>query len=162
MWQPLWPEHKKENIPIHHITNGVHAPKWLDPKMSHIINKYFSPPCPDWMTNHDSPLIWDIISEIPYEELWIILTILKRKLVNRMREFKRRKWSGERTDPISAITVGALLDPHALTIGCTRRFYTYKRSDLIIVDLERIKRIVKNRWMPVRLIQKIYSYAHLQ
>lgn len=178
MWQPLWPERKKEDIPIHHITNGVHVPTWLDPKMSLLMNKYFSPSCPDWMTNHDSPLIWEMISEIPDNELWIIHTILKRKLVNRIREFKRRKWSGEGTDPINVITGGALLDPYALTIGFARRFSTYKRADLIFQDLERLKRIVNNRWMPVqiifagkahpadddgkRIIQKIYRYAHQQ
>ena len=130
------------------------------------------------MTNHDSPLIWEMISEIPDEELWIIHTILKRKLVNRIREFKRRKWSGEGTDPINVITGGAHLDPYALTIGFARRFSTYKRADLIYQDLERLKRIVNNRWMPVqlifagkahpadddgkRIIQKIYRYAHQQ
>ena len=130
------------------------------------------------MTNHDSPLIWEMVSEILYEELWIIHTILKRKLVNRIREFKRCKWSGEGTDSINVITGGALLDIYALTIDFARRFSTYKRADLIFQDLERLKRIVNNRWMPVqiifagkahpadddgkRIVQKIYRYAHQQ
>ena len=127
-------------------------PTWLDPKMELLLNKYFSPYCPNWMEEHDSPLIWEMISEIPDEELWAVHTTLKRKLVNRIREFKRRKWSGEGTDPVNVITGGALLDPYALTIGFARRFSTYKRADLIFNDLERLKRIVNNRWMPVQIV----------
>ena len=176
MWQPLWPELSKEKIPIYHITNGVHVPTWLDPKMHLLINKYFSPTCPNWLTEHDNPLIWEMINEIPDEELWAVHTTLKRKLINRIREFKRRKWGGEGADPTNVITGGALLDPYALTIGFARRFSAYKRADLIFQDLERLKRIVNNRWRPVqiifagkahpaddegkRIIQKVYKYAH--
>jgi starch phosphorylase len=178
MWQPLWPELPVEKIPITHITNGVHVPTWLDPKMMMLLNHYFSPSCPRWLDHHDSPLIWEMIAEVPDVELWQAHAELKRKLVNRIREFKRRKWVGEGADPVNVITGGALLDPAALTIGFARRFSTYKRADLIFHDLDRLKRIVNNRWRPVqivfagkahpaddegkRLIQKVYKYAHQQ
>ena len=176
MWRSLWPEIAEENIPIRHITNGVHVPTWLDPKMELLINKYFSPSCPYWLDEHDSPLVWEMISEIPDEELWAVHTQLKRKLVNRIREHKRRKWVEDGTDPLNVITGGALIDPYALTLGFARRFSTYKRADLIFHDIERLKKIVNNRWKPVqiifagkahpadddgkRIIQKIYKYAH--
>jgi glycogen phosphorylase len=178
MWKPLFSEYPEEKVPISHITNGVHVPTWLDPKLQLLFNQYFSPSCPQWMDRHDSPLIWEMISEIPDEELWAVHLQLKRKLVNRIREFKRRKWVGEGTDPVNVITGGALLDPNALTIGFARRFSTYKRADLAFYDLERLKKLVNNRWRPVqfvfagkahpadddgkRLIQKIYKYAHQQ
>jgi len=178
MWKPLWPDLDEDSVPITHITNGVHVPTWLDPKMETLLNRYFSPSCPQWLDQHDSPLIWEMISEIPDEELWLVHAQLKRKLVNRIREFKRRKWVGEGTDPVNVITGGALLDPNALTIGFARRFSTYKRADLIFSDLERLKKMVNNRWQPVqivfagkahpadddgkRLIQRIYQYAHQQ
>jgi starch phosphorylase len=178
MWKPLWPDLTGAEVPITHITNGVHVPTWLDPKMDLLLNRYFSPSCPGWLDHHDSPLIWEMISEIPDEELWEVHAQLKRKLVNRIREFKRRKWVGEGTDPINVITGGALLDPHALTIGFARRFSNYKRADLIFTDLERLKKMVNNRWRPVqfvfagkahpadddgkRLIQRVYQYAHEQ
>lgn len=178
MWRSLWPETAEENIPISHITNGVHVPTWLDPKMELLINKYFSLSCPDWLDEHDSPLLWEMINEIPDEELWAVHTQLKRKLVNRIREHKRRKWVEGGADPINVITGGALIDPYALTIGFARRFSTYKRADLIFHDIERLKKIVNNRWKPVqiifagkahpaddegkRIIQKIYNYAHQQ
>lgn len=178
MWNPLWPESPVEKVPITHITNGVHVPTWLDPRMMMLLNQYFSPSCPRWLDHHDSPLIWEMISEIPDDELWLAHTQLKRKLVNRIREFKRRKWVGEGADPVNVITGGALLDLNALTIGFARRFSTYKRADLIFHDLDRLKKIVNNRWKPVqiifagkahpadddgkRLIQRVYKYAHQQ
>jgi len=178
MWARLYPGTEVDTIPIRHITNGVHVPTWLDPRMELLLNKYFSPSCPDWLNEHDSPLIWDMINELPDEELWAVHIHLKRKLVNRIREHKRRKWVGEGTDPVNVVSGGALLDPNALTIGFARRFSTYKRADLIFQDLERLKRIVNNRWRPVqiifagkahpaddegkRIIQKVYRYAHQQ
>jgi starch phosphorylase len=178
MWNHLWPDLPLPNVPITHITNGVHVPTWLDPRMEQLLNRYFSPSCPMWLDHHDSPLIWEMISEIPDEELWLVHAHLKRKLVNRIREFKRRKWVGEGTDPVNVITGGALLDPTSLTIGFARRFSTYKRADLIFSDLDRLRKLVTNRWQPVqivfagkahpaddegkRLIQRVYAYAHEQ
>ena len=178
MWQRLFEEDGTRISPIGHITNGVHVPTWLDPRMELLFNTYFSPSCPGWLSEHDSPLIWEMINEIPDEELWAVHVQLKRKLVNRIREHKRRKWVSEGTDPVNVVSGGALLDPNALTIGFARRFSTYKRADLIFQDLERLRRIVNNRWRPVqiifagkahpaddegkRIIQKVYRYAHQQ
>ena len=178
MWRPLWPEVPKEQVPIGHITNGVHVPTWLDPKMELLLNKYFSPSCPNWLDEHDSPRVWEMIDEIPDEELWSVHLQLKRKLVNRIREHKRRKWVGEGAEPINVISGGSLLDPNALTIGFARRFSSYKRADLIFTDIERLKRIVNDRWRPVQIIfagkahpaddtgkkilQNVYQYAHRQ
>jgi starch phosphorylase len=178
MWQPLWPDSTEEKIPITHITNGVHVPTWLDPKMILLLNKYFSPSCPYWLDERDSPLVWDMLDEIPDEELWAVHLQLKRKLVNRIREHKRRKLAAEGADPLNVVSGGMVLDPNALTIGFARRFSTYKRADLIFQDIERLKRIVNNRWKPVqiifagkahpaddegkRIIQKIYQYTYRQ
>jgi starch phosphorylase len=175
MWKKLWPDSPEGQVPIHHITNGVHVPTWLDPKMQLLLNKYFSPICPNWLDRHDKNLLWEMVSEIPDEELWAVHLQLKRKLVNRIREHKRKRWVGENADPLNVITGGTLLDPYALTIGFARRFSTYKRADLIFHDIERLKRIVNNPWRPVQIIfagkahpadeegkqiiQKVYRYA---
>jgi starch phosphorylase len=119
-----------------------------------------------------------MIDEIPDEELWAVHMQLKRKLVNRIREHKRRKWVGEGAEPINVISGGSLLDPNALTIGFARRFSSYKRADLIFYDIERLKRIVNDRWRPVQIIfagkahpaddagkkilQNVYQYTHRQ
>jgi starch phosphorylase len=176
MWQALWPDTGGKKAPITHITNGIHVPTWLNPRIELLLNKYFSPFCPDWLNAHDSPLVWEMIDQIPDEELWTTHIQLKRKLVNRIREHKRRKWVGEETEPVNVVSGGALLDPNALTIGFARRFSTYKRAGLIFRDIERLKGIVNNRWRPVqiifagkahpsdddgkRIIQQVYTYAH--
>jgi len=178
MWQSLWPELPQDKVPITHITNGVHVPTWLDPKLEILFNKYFSPSCPNWLGEHDSPLVWDMLDEIPDEELWAAHLQLKRKLINRIREHKRRKWVEEGAEPINVVSGGALLDPNTLTIGFARRFSTYKRADLIFHDVERLRKIVNNPWKPVQIIfagkahpaddegkkilQKIYEFAHRQ
>jgi glycogen phosphorylase len=176
MWQGLWPGISGDQVPISHITNGIHVPTWLDPKMELLFNRCFSPSCPSWLEHHDNPLVWEMIDEISDSELWSVHMQLKRKLVNRIREQKRRKWGETGTDPVNVISGGILLDPYILTIGFARRFSTYKRSDLIFWDIERLKKIVNNPWRPVqfifagkahpadddgkRIIQKIYRYAH--
>jgi starch phosphorylase len=175
MWRSLWPDLTEEKIPIYHITNGVHVPTWLDPKMTLLLNKYFSPTCPLWRDVHDTARIWELIYDIPDEELWEVHAQLKRKLINRMREHKRRTWVAESTEALNVLSGGALLDPYALTIGFARRFSTYKRADLLFQDIERLKRIVNDPWKPVqiifagkahpaddqgkRIIQKVYQYA---
>jgi starch phosphorylase len=176
MWAPLFPGTDAASVPIRHITNGVHVRTWLDPQLQLLFNKYFSPLCPGWLADNDNSRIWEMIDEIPDEELWAVHMHLKRKLVNRIREHKRLRWVSESTDPENVVSGGALLDPGTLTIGFARRFSTYKRADLIFSDPERFRRILNNRWRPVqivfagkahpddeegkKLIQKIYRYSH--
>lgn len=178
MWQPLWPGLRANEVPISSITNGVHVPTWLSPKIELLLHRYFSPTCPDWIGHHDIPTIWEIVDEIPDEELWAVHLQLKRKLVNRIREFKRRKWVTEPTDPMNVLIGGALLDPTVLTIGFARRFSSYKRADLIFKDVDRLRKIANNPWRPVqfifagkahpadeegkRIVQRVYNYAHQQ
>ncbi len=176
MWQSLWHDIDIDKVPIDYITNGAHLPTWLNPKMEYLINTYLGPSCPHWMWEHDDPALWELIDEIPDEDLWRTHYLLKVKLINRIREHKRRKWMTDYADPMNVVAGGALLDPSALTIGFARRFSTYKRADLIFTDIERLKKIINNRWRPVqfifagkahpnddegkRILQKVYNYAH--
>ena len=175
MWQPLWPDLQIDEIPIRHITNGVHVPTWLNPKMILLLNNYFSLSCPNWQNEHDSSLIWDMVDEIPDEELWAVHSQLKIKLINRIYEFKRLNWVKEETNFSNVITSGTFLDPNVLTIGFARRFSGYKRADLIFHDLNRLKSILNNPLRPVqiifagkahpaddegkRIIQKVHNYS---
>ena len=149
MWGALWPDKKDEEIPIAAITNGIHVPTWVEPKIELLFNKYFGP---DWLEDHDNPLIWQLVDEIPDKELWQIHHWLKIKLINFTREQARKRWIQNRVNPINIITNGTLLDPSALTIGFARRFASYKRADLIFHDIDRLKRILNNRWKPLQII----------
>jgi starch phosphorylase len=149
MWQSLWPDVPEEKIPIDYVTNGVHVPTWIEPKLELLLNKYLGP---DWLTDHDNPDRWKLIDTIPDEELWKTHHWLKIKLIDTIREYVRQRWAKDRISSSLVIAGGTLLDPFVLTIGFARRFVTYKRADLIFYDLERLKKILNNRWRPVQII----------
>ncbi|MGD9077592.1 MAG: alpha-glucan family phosphorylase [Desulfobacteraceae bacterium] len=149
MWQSLWPDLPDDKTPIEHVTNGVHVPTWTEPKVELLFNKYLGP---DWLEDHDNPVIWGLIEEIPNEELWKTHYWLKIKLIDAIRYRARQRWTLDRVSPSIVVAGGAMLDPSILTIGFARRFATYKRADLIFYDMERLKRLLNDRWRPVQII----------
>jgi starch phosphorylase len=152
MWRCMWPDLPEQEIPIDHITNGVHIPTWLNPRMEDLYSKYFDSTDPHWQMNHDNPEIWQMIDEIPDKEIWQVHTWLKQKLLNRIRERKRIKWETQLNEPSNLIADALMLNPSVLTIGFARRFSAYKRADLIFHDPARLKRILNNPWHPVQII----------
>jgi starch phosphorylase len=152
MWKDLWPGSKDEEVPIDTITNGVHIPTWLNPRMEMLFSRYLNPVCPHWQMEHDNPSMWEMIDEIPDSELWELHLWLKSKLFNRIRERKRIHWATQLKEPLNLVADGLMLNPSVLTLGFARRFSSYKRADLIFHDLDRLKRIVNNRWWPVQII----------
>ncbi|MFA5353180.1 MAG: alpha-glucan family phosphorylase [Thermodesulfovibrionales bacterium] len=172
MWQPLWPGVKTEDVPIAEITNGVHIPTWLEPKIVLLFNRYLGP---QWLEEHDRPEIWELIEEIPDKELWQVHYLLKMKLINFIRGRVRQRWVEDGITPTNVVAGGTLLDPVALTVGFARRFVSYKRADLIFENMERLKGMLNDRWRPVqfifagkahpadeagkRIIQRVFSMA---
>ncbi|MDY7032462.1 MAG: alpha-glucan family phosphorylase [Thermodesulfobacteriota bacterium] len=149
MWQSIRLEPTTNQVTIDHITNGVHIPTWVEPKMEILFNKYLGP---DWLEKHDDPSLWDRIDEIPDEELWKTHYWLKIKLINVVRETARRRWTEEISGPSVILAAGTFLDPSVLTIGFARRFATYKRADLIFHDNARLKRLLNDRWRPIQIV----------
>ena len=149
MWQSLWPDLPEEDIPIDYVTNGVHVPTWIEPRMELLFNKYLGS---DWLDNHDNPMTWKLIDEIPDKELWETHYWSKIKLINTIRERARRRWVMGDVGPSNVLAGGTLLDPSVLTLGFARRFATYKRSDLIFYDMERLKRLLNSRRRPIQII----------
>lgn len=149
MWKSLWPEADEEKVPIKHVTNGVHVPTWIEPKMELLFNKYLDP---DWLDEHDNPYIWELVHEIPDRELWNTHMWLKIKLIDAIRERARRRWTEDRMNTSLVVSGGTLLDPTILTFGFARRFATYKRADLIFHDMQRLKKLLTDRWQPIQII----------
>jgi glycogen phosphorylase len=149
MWHFLWPENPVEEVPISHITNGVHAGSWIARRMRLLFDRYFGP---DWMQHIDDTDMWSQIDEIPDAELWAIRRHLKRKLVVFANERARRSWQSNSVHSVQVIAGGVLLEPYSLTIGFARRFATYKRANLILRDVERLMRIINNPTMPVQIV----------
>jgi starch phosphorylase len=149
MWRDLWPDKALAEIPIDAITNGVHVRTWLEPKMKLLFERYLGP---GWLDDHDNPYVWELVEKIPDQELWHTHYWLKIKLIDAIRERCRRRWVTDRASPAVMLSGGAMLDPSVLTIGFARRFATYKRADLILRDLPRLKRLLNDRWRPIQII----------
>jgi starch phosphorylase len=149
MWHVLWPDVEENEVPISHVTNGIHVPTWVAPELGQVYEKYLSK---DWLEKHDDPKIWERVTDIPDEELWVVRQLLKRNLMVTMRERARKCWDRVEVAPQQVLAMGALLDPWVLTIGFVRRFAEYKRPALIFHDIERLKKIINDEGRPVQIV----------
>ena len=149
MWKALWPWRVEEEIPIGHITNGVHIYSWLAWQMQHLYDRHFPH---DWKQSIGEPDVWQHIHKVDPGELWETHNALKNLLL----AFVRRRVSRQcRRREESHDTVEAarnLLDPSILTIGFGRRFATYKRATLLFQDEERLCRLLNDPDRPIQLI----------
>ena len=149
MWQYLWPERKVDDVPIGYITNGIHTGTWLARRLRLLYERYLGP---DWMENIDDLDMWDLVNNIPDDQLWAVRQHLKRKLAAYVRERARQLWLQGGVHPVQVVASGVMLDPYALTIGFARRFAPYKRANLILRDVNRLLRIINRPAMPVQII----------
>jgi starch phosphorylase len=149
MWAPLWPGLKEADIPIGHVTNGVHPGTWLARRMGVLFHQYLGP---DWIERSDDPDIWAKIENIPDRELWFVRRHLKRKLASYVGERIRSQWMSGNLASIQVIAGGVLLDPYILTIGFARRFATYKRATLILADFDRLLGMLNAPNAPLQII----------
>jgi starch phosphorylase len=149
MWRALWPGVAEEEIPVSSITNGVHAPSWIAPEMARLFDRHFGS---EWIEQYDDVDYWNKVTEIPDEDFWNVHQTLKKKLLSFARERARVRWAESAIDSGQAIAMGTLLDPDTLTIGFARRFTAYKRATLLFHDLDRIKKILLNKTMPVQIV----------
>jgi starch phosphorylase len=149
MWSPLWPGTPPEQLPIEHVTNGVHLPTWVASEMAKLFEHYLGE---DWRERHDDPAFWDGVLNIPDVELWNVRQALRQFLFAFIRERARSRWGNHGVSAGQVVAAGTLLDPNALTIGFARRFTGYKRADLIFRDPERLVRILNAARRPVQLV----------
>jgi starch phosphorylase len=149
MWSNLWPWRVEEEVPIGHITNGVHVPSWLSWQMLMLYDRIFPA---GWIRRMGEADAWQKIHDCDPGELWETHYALKNLLL----QFVRRRLSrqcrrrGECDEAVEhARTV---LDPNVLTIGFARRFATYKRADLVLGDLDRLIALVTDDERPIQII----------
>ena len=149
MWHFLWPDRKVEEVPITHITNGVHTFSWLSRRMGILFDEYLGT---EWRLDPSNQKVWERVDSIPDAELWAVKRHQKRKLMRFINDKARAQWLTGEVHPVQTIAAGVLLDADALTIGFARRFPTYKRGYLILRDYERLLRIINNVDAPVQII----------
>ena len=149
MWMVLWKSYLQEEIPIKHITNGVHVGSWLSTEMKNLFDKYCSVNFNDDLMDKN---LWDKINNIPDKELWYAHNNLKNKFFNFIKEKITSSWTREGEDPSILDRFLINLTPGPLTIGFARRFATYKRATLFLSDFERMKRTLLNKKFPLQIV----------
>ena len=149
MWQSLWPGLPVDEVPIGHVTNGVHFQSWISEDMNLLYDRYLGP---RWREEPADQKIWRRAESIPAEELWRTHERRRERLVTfaRHRLLTQLKRRGVGQSEITS--VGDVLDSRILTIGFARRFATYKRANLFLRDPDRLARILKDAHRPVQII----------
>lgn len=156
MWSRLWPGRAEEEIPIGHITNGVHIPSWISIENAMLFERYLSP---NWhLKTWKKPEVVDRVDDIYNEELWRAHEMCRARLVRVCRNLMIQQY-GRRNAPKSVMEDAAsILDHDALTIGFARRFATYKRASMMLKDPERLRALLTSKEFPVQII--IAGKAH--
>jgi glycogen phosphorylase len=150
LWRELWPEREAEDVPITHITNGVHAPTWVAPNLRALYAKYIGE---NWTETILDAEAWAKgLQKISDEELWRAHELLKERLIAfiRHRSFNSRSRREETVEYRDAART--MFDPDALTIGFARRVAGYKRWSLLLTDAERLLRLLGNKERPIQFV----------
>jgi starch phosphorylase len=149
LFHNLTPDVPVHEIPIGHITNGVHARSWTSPEMGQLFDRYLGD---RWVNEPAEPAIWEKVREIPDGALWQVHQSRRERLVAYARRKLRSHLAARGGSEPDVAVADEVLDPDALTIGFARRFATYKRATLLLSDPERLKRILRHPARPVQIV----------
>ncbi len=131
MWHDLWPDRALDEVPIGHVTNGVHVPTWIGVPMRELLDRHLPE---DWCARAADPEVWAAVDGIPGQELWDMRRRQREALVG----FIRSRSVADRLlrSDVREYVEGAYraFDPDVLTIGFARRVATYKRLEMLIRD----------------------------
>ncbi len=156
MWQRIWKCFPTNEIPIGHVTNGIHTQTWVSREFTQLFDRYLSP---TWRIDTDNPDIWEGVDNIPSEELYREKQRRRVRLVLYVREYlSKRPKSYLNSEQLNQIN--EFLNTDALTIGFARRFATYKRAQLLFSDMEKLTAILKNIDSPVQIIIAGKAHPH--
>ncbi len=148
MWQSLFPRRLKCELPLVHITNGVHH-SWLSEHMRYLFERYIGP---DYQMLDGADKQLSKILKIPDEEVWEAHTKRKREMIAFLRSSMEEHYAERGYSPVKIRRLREILNPHHLTVGFARRFTAYKRPDLVLRDSERLTSILTNPDRPVQFL----------
>jgi starch phosphorylase len=148
LFQPLFPHWPEDEIPIGHVTNGVHMPTWDSAPADDLWTESCGK---DRWLGETKNLELDI-RRVSDARLWQFRTAASKSLLDCARERLSRLLASSGALPEEVEAVKHLFDPNALTLGFARRFATYKRPNLLLHDRERLLRLLTHPQRPVQLI----------
>ncbi len=150
LWHEMFPETDFNEVPITHITNGVHAPTWIAPGFQNLFEKYIGK---DWTEILKNQTDWGTaINQIPDAEIWKTHKLLKNLLISFIRQRTLAAETGEQDTINEHENTNKLFDSDVLTIGFARRVAAYKRWNLLMTDLERLLKMVDDEERPVQFV----------
>ncbi len=149
MWHNLWPQVPADEVPIGHVTNGIHVRSWLSPEISYVLERYLSS---RWFTRPADQSVWEGVMQIPDEELWRAHERCRERLVAWSRQVLKEQLQKRGAAYDDVQMAEEVLDPEALTIGFARRFATYKRGALLLRDADRLRKLLEDAKRPIQFI----------
>jgi starch phosphorylase len=149
MWKGIWPGVPEDEIPITHITNGIHPGSWISDDLRTLYDRYLGP---NWLEEPSDTGVWKHAEQIPGEELWRTHERRRERLVAFARRRLSEQLRARGTNDADVADAENVLDPEALTIGFARRFAAYKRGTLLLTDPVRLARILGSAERPVQII----------
>ena len=149
MMASWWPGYRVEEIPVGHVTNGVHMRSWIAPEIQDLLKKYVGS---EWTYDPAESNHWAQVDNIPNDELWQAHLNCKRRLVEFSRQRLVQQAQHRSAPPEELAAAQQALNPDVLTVGFARRFATYKRAALILRDMDRLKQIILNADRPVQFL----------
>ncbi|MBD3386904.1 alpha-glucan family phosphorylase [candidate division KSB1 bacterium] len=157
MWNYLWPELPENEVPITHVTNGVHIQTWISEDLADLFHHYLGP---KWFNQPLESQVWTRIQQIPDEELWRAHERQREQLVAFARKNLQKQLENSGASSNEVELAREVLDPKALTIGFGRRFAQYKRAYLLFKDLKRLEKLLNNPEHPVQLVFSGKAHPH--
>ena len=149
MWNPIFPNICEDEMPIDSITNGVHIPTWLSRQMSKLFDRYIGN---DYEHNADEETIWKNILTIPDIEIWEAHQQRKQQMITFIRKRLRDSLMYKSSEFATTEKIKNVLAPDKLIIGFARRFATYKRANLILMDKKRLLNLIRDPERPVQFV----------
>jgi starch phosphorylase len=149
MWHNIWPQVPPPEVPIDHVTNGIHTRSWLSSDMSFVLERYLGG---KWMSDPTDQSVWEDVSQIPDEELWRAHERSREKLVGWVRQTLKLQLERRGASYDEIVAADEVLDPEALTIGFARRFASYKRGALLLRNPDRLRALLENTKQPIQFV----------
>ncbi len=149
MWAHIWPERPEDEIPISHVTNGVHILSWISNENVILFERNFGP---EWSKQPLNQNILKDIDRIYDEEVWRAHVTSRSRLIRNCRELMVRQYERRYASKAMMREVESVLDHDVLTIAFARRFATYKRANLLFRDLDRLESLINSTEHPVQFI----------
>lgn len=149
MWAHLWPSRPKDEIPITHVTNGVHVTSWLSQDNAVLLDRYLGP---DWRDNPSNSKMLARIEQIPDEEFWRAHELGRAKLISACRELGEQQMNARNASASEIAEINSVFNHNTLTIGFARRFAEYKRATLLLRHPERLEALLTNSKRPVQMV----------